>query len=88
MEIYKEKEILGDALAAQKACTNNYNTYSNECVHENLRSTMLDILEDEHTLQQDVFFSMHEKGYYPTPDANQQKIDEAKQKFSCGYKLV
>ncbi len=49
---------------------------------------MLDILADEHTLQQDVFFCMHEKGYYPTPDADQQKIDEAKQKFSASYKMV
>ncbi len=88
MDLYKEKEILGDALTAQKTCTNNYNTFSNECVHEGLRTAMLDILADEHTLQQDVFFCMHEKGYYPTPDADQQKIDEAKQKFSASYKMV
>ncbi len=30
MDLYKEKEILGDALTAQKTCTNNYNTFSNE----------------------------------------------------------
>jgi spore coat protein CotF len=86
MELYKEKEILGDALAAQKSATNLFNTFSNECVHEGLRSTMLDILADEHTMQQDVFCSMHERGFYPTPDAEQNKIDEAKQKYSCSYK--
>lgn len=86
MELYKEKEILGDALAAQKSATNLFNTFSNECVHEELRSTMLDILADEHTMQQDVFCSMHERGFYPTPDAEQNKIDEAKQKYSCSYK--
>lgn len=86
MELYKEKEILGDALAAQKSATNLFNTFSNECVHEGLRSTMLDILADEHTMQQDVFCSMHERGFYPTPDAEQDKIDEAKQKYSCSYK--
>lgn len=86
MELYKEKEILGDALAAQKSATNLFNTFSNECVHEGLRSTMLDILADEHTMQQDVFCSMHERGFYPTPDAQQNKIDEAKQKYSCSYK--
>lgn len=88
MDQFKEKEILGDALAAQKSATNLFNTYSNECVHEGLRSTMLDILADEHTLQQDVFCSMHERGYYPTPDAQQSKIDEAKQKFSASYKTL
>lgn len=86
--MYSEKEILGDALTAQKTCTNNYNTFSNECVHENLRSTLLNLLEDEHSLQQDVFTSMHDKGYYPTPDAEQKKIDETKQKFSASYKMV
>lgn len=86
MDLYQEKEILGDALAAQKAATNLFNTFSNECVHEGLRSTMLDILADEHTMQQDVFCSMHERGFYPTPDAEQSKIDETKQKYSCSYK--
>lgn len=86
MDLYKEKEILGDALAAQKSATNLFNTFSNECVHENLRSTMLDILSDEHKMQQDVFCSMHERGFYPTPDAQQNKIDEAKQKYSAAFK--
>ncbi|MDE5864491.1 MAG: spore coat protein [Lachnospiraceae bacterium] len=86
MELYQEKEILGDALAAQKAATNLFNTFSNECVHEGLRSTMLDILADEHSMQQDVFCSMHERGFYPTPDAEQRKIDETKQKYLCSYK--
>lgn len=86
MDQFKEKEILGDALAAQKSATNLFNTYSNECVHENLRSTMLDILSDEHTMQQDVFCSMHERGFYPTPDAEQSKIDAAKQQHAAAFK--
>ena len=35
--IYSEKEILGDALTAEKTSTCNYNTYSNECVHEQVK---------------------------------------------------
>lgn len=86
MNQYSEKEILGDALATQKASTNIYNTCSNECVHEGLRSTMLDILAEEHSMQQNVFCSMHERGLYPTPDAPQNKIDDAKQRFSAAFK--
>ena len=41
--IYTEKEILGDALAAQKAATAEMNTAANECVHEDVRKTMLHI---------------------------------------------
>ncbi len=86
MNQYSEKEILGDALATQKASTNLYNTCSNECVHEGLRSTMLDILSEEHSMQQNVFCSMHERGLYPTPEAPQNKIDDAKQRFSAAFK--
>ena len=31
-EIYTDKEILTDALSAEKAATGNYNTFANECV--------------------------------------------------------
>lgn len=79
--IYTEKEILGDALAAQKSCTNEFNTCANECVHEDLRQTMMDILNEEHTIQQDVFNMMHEKGYYPTPAADDKKVAALKQQY-------
>ncbi len=78
---YTEKELLGDALAAQKSATNHFNEFSNECVHEEVRQTMLNILEEERTLQQDVFCCMHDKGYYPTPAAEEKKVNEAKQKY-------
>ena len=79
--IYTEKEVLGDALATQKAATANFNTSANECVHEDLRQTMMKLLNEEHSIQQDVFNMMHAKGYYPTPEAAQQKVQEAKMQF-------
>ncbi|WP_230397440.1 spore coat protein [Novisyntrophococcus fermenticellae] len=81
-KVYSEKEILTDALTAEKATTNNYNTFANECVHEDVRQEILHCLEQEHAIQQDVFCMMHDKGYYPTPAAQEQKVQEAKQKFS------
>lgn len=81
-QIYSEKEILGDALTAEKTATEHYNMYANECVHENVRSTILHCLEQEHSIQQEVFQMMHGKGFYPTPAAQEQKVQEAKQKFS------
>ncbi len=81
---YSEKEILADALSAVKTATNHYNTFANECVHDDVRKTMLQCLEQEHDIQQDVFNMMHDKGFYPTPSAEEKKITEAKQKFeSC-----
>jgi len=84
--IYTEKEILGDALSSQKATTELFNKASNECVHEDVRETLLDILEEEHEIQQDVFNMMHAKGYYPTPAAEQQKVQETKMQFSACVK--
>ena len=71
---YSEKEVLADALTAEKTATDHYNTFANECVHENVRNAILDCLDKEHAI--------HGKGYYPTPAAEMQKVDEAKQKYS------
>lgn len=87
-DIYTEKEVLSDALNAEKNATNLYNLSANECVHDNLRGTMMDLLQKEHEIQVDVFNQMHTMGYYPTPDAEGKKIQEAKTKFECGYKAV
>ena len=80
--IYTEKEIYGDALAAQKACTNQFNMAANECTHEDVRQTLMHILNEEHEIQQDVFEMMHAQGYYPTPAAEMKKVEETKQQFS------
>jgi spore coat protein CotF len=87
-EIFSEKDILGDALNTEKNATNLYNMSANECVHDNLRCTMMDLLEKEHEIQVDVFNQMHTMGYYPTPAAESKKMQDIKDKFQCGYKAV
>jgi spore coat protein CotF len=87
-DIYTEKEVLTDALNTEKNSTNLYNMSVNECVHDNLRSTIMDLLKKEHEIQVDVFNQMHTMGYYPTPAADGKKIQEARTKFECGYKAV
>jgi len=79
--IYTEKEILSDALSSQKATTELFNKASNECVHEDVRETLLDILEEEHEIQQDVFCMMHDQGMYPTPEADDKKVQQLKQQY-------
>ncbi len=87
-QIYTDKEILADALTAEKTATNNYNTFANECVHDSVRDAILHCLEQEHCIQEDVFNMMHQRGYYPTPDAETDKVQSAKQKFSQCVKTV
>lgn len=81
-DVYTAKEILGDALATQKNATCQFNTCANECVHEDLRQTMMQLLKEEHNIQQDVFNMMHSEGYYPTPAAEEKKVQELKQQYS------
>ena len=81
-EQYTDKDILGDGLKAQKASTASYNMFSDECAHEEVRNCMLNILKQEHDIQDDIFHMMSAKGYYPTPAAEEKKINEAKQKFA------
>ena len=60
-QIYTDKEILADALTAEKAATNNYNAFANECVHDSVRDAILHCLEQEHCIQEDVFNMMHQR---------------------------
>lgn len=80
--LYSEKEILADALTTEKTATTHYNQFAGECVHQGVRNAILDCLDKEQAIQQDVFQMMHAKGFYPTPAAQSQKVEEAKQKFS------
>ena len=86
MQGFEEKEILNDGLSAQKAATAKFNTSANECVNVQLRDTMMRILEQEHSIQYEVFNMMHQRGLYDTPIAEEQKIQQAKQKFAASYK--
>lgn len=85
-QIYTDKEILGDGLATAKATTSNYNMFSNECVHPEVRNAMLHILKQEHDIQDDVFHMMSSKGFYPTPAAEAKKVTETKQRYAQSCK--
>jgi|GEM_PF-125000 len=79
---FTEKEALHDALEAQKQITGMFNSYSNECANSEVRKVMLDILNDEHSIQFDVFNDMQKRGYYPVSPAQQDKITKMKNTYS------
>ena len=86
MQVYTDKEILNDGLCAQKATTGKMNLAANECVHENLRKDILNVLNQEHSIQYEVFSMMSQRGMYPTPAADDKKMMETKQKYAQSYK--
>ena len=87
-QLYTDKEVLQDALTAEKTATNNYNTYANECVHDTVREAILNCLSEEHKIRKKFLMPCIQEGLYPTPEAEDKKVDEAKQKFSCTYKSL
>lgn len=81
-QILTEKEILKDCLSTQKFETTNYNTFAGECVNEQLRSAFLNILDEEHRIQADIFSMMNTKGWYPTQPADPNQFQQVKQRYS------
>ena len=77
-----DKEIMDDILSSQKHITGTYNEYSNECVNPQLRTDFLNILREEHNIQQAVFDQMKTRGWYAPASAEQQKVSAAYTKFS------
>ena len=82
-QIMSEKEILSDCLSSQKFTTSAYNNYAGECANEQLRNAFLNILDDEHRIQADIFTDMNTKGWYTTQPAEQQKLQQARQQFTA-----
>ena len=57
------------------------NSFSSEAATPQVRQSFLSLLSEEHEIQNAVFLEMNKRGWYPTPAAEQQKIEEAKQKY-------
>lgn len=79
-----DQEILTDLLSSQKFITSGYNSFTNECATPAVKTAFMNILQEEHQIQSDVFCEMQKRGWYPTEAADQNKVNQAKQKFTSG----
>lgn len=77
-----EKDMMLDLLASEKHVTGGYNNYANECATPAVKAEFLNLLKDTHQMQHDIFCEMQKRGWYPTEAADQNKINQAKQKYS------
>ena len=78
-----EQDILNDFLATQKHIAETYNNWAGECANANLRDEFLCILKEEHEIQSELFTEMQNHGWYQTKPAQQQELQQLRQKFSC-----
>lgn len=81
---FGDKDILTDVLSSQKFVTEGYNTFANECVCPALKADFMNILSEEHCIQNEVFTEMQKRGWYPTEAADQNKVNQTKQKYMSG----
>ncbi len=79
---YTDKNIMTDAICTQKFITGGYNNSANECAHPNIKNVMMDILNEEQCILHDVFDEMSCRGWYPTEEAPQAKVNEVKCSFT------
>ena len=79
----QEKEVFDDVLTSQKFITETYNTYANECATPDIRDEFMNILNEEHQIQAEIYDEMTKRGWYKTEPAEQQKINQAKTKFTA-----
>ena len=77
-----DKERMQDTLCDHKFLTAEYNTCTGEAATPAVWNTMMNILNDEHHIQQDVWKEMNSRGWYPVEKAEENKLTQAKQKFS------
>ncbi|MBQ9131595.1 MAG: spore coat protein [Clostridia bacterium] len=79
---FDEEQRMTDLLSTQKFLTGAYNSYYCEAATGAVKNCLSSILQDEHRIQEEVFNEMNNRGWYPLEQAEEAKINSAKQKFA------
>lgn len=77
-----DQERLTDFICSEKKMSANYDTFASECVNTALRSDFLNILNQSHQTQSDLFRIAQSKGWYQVEQAPASKVSQAYAKFS------
>ncbi len=77
----QDKDIMDDILTAEKHAALNYSMFANECATAGIRNDVMNLMNDQHKLQSEIFDFMSTRGWYAPEQAETQKIQKAKQKF-------
>ncbi len=79
---FSDKDILTDVLSSQKFVSDGYNSFANECATPAVRTDFVNILNEEHQIQSEIFTEMQGRGWYATEAADQNKINQTNQKYT------
>jgi spore coat protein CotF len=78
-----DKDLLEDILLTVKGGSDLYLHGTIESSTQNVHSTFDRALNDCLKMQNEIYNKMAAKGWYPSSQAEQNKINQAKQKFSA-----
>ena len=80
----EDKELMENHLLVVKGICDLYLHGTLEATTAEIHSAFKDALNEELDIQNKIYNLMSEKGWYKTCPAEQQKLDQAKQKYSSG----
>lgn len=73
-----EKEIMQDILTTEKHGISSYSSGISETSCQNLRDTLVNNFRGTENIQFKVWDVMHQKGWYPTKDAEVNEVNKVK----------
>lgn len=79
---FGDREMLADALLGQKQLTGSYNVCANECASPALMSEVMNILNEEHQIQHELFDEMTKRGWYTAEPASPARLAQCKARFT------
>jgi spore coat protein CotF len=77
-----DRNLMQDILLLEKGVCDLYMHGAIESSTQNINQTFKTALNDSLCMQDDIYKKMESKGWYQTEQAQQDKIDTLKQKFS------
>ena len=77
-----DQMIMENILLTTKGVCDLYMHGTIESSTQNVKQTFDDALSDSLCMQDDVYQKMASKGWYPAQQADQQQIDQVRQKYS------
>lgn len=77
---FTEQELMQDILATEKQVISAYSTGITESSCPNLRNVLVDNFSRTQDVQYKVYDAMRQKGWYPTKDAQDNEVQQAKNK--------
>lgn len=80
----EDRDIMENLLLTTKGVCDLYLHGTIESSTTNVHSTFSTALDDSLCMQSNIYNKMAAKGWYPAEQAEQQKIQQTKQKFAAG----